>query len=279
MDIKNVKFSVILPVLERQDIVLGFPKALESIYQNTIKPDQVVVTIDGQVSKHFEEILKNYELKNKLDLVWIPSKVGLDKALNLGILKCRNEIIFRADGDDINKTNRFEVQLPYLLDIYDIVGSYIDEYDEDGKYISTRKVPQTDKDILKMMPFRNPINHMTVGFKKSQITKLGGYPELFLKGDYGLWIKLKAANFKFFNIDKSLVIATTGKRMIKDRGGWKYILSEFFLQKFLLKNGLTNIFLAIFIFFTRSIVFALPEYMRSLIYLKFLRSRSNDSNN
>ena len=279
MDIKNVKFSVILPVLERQDIKLGFSKAIESIFKNTIKPDQVVVTIDGKVSKHFEEILKSYEFKNKLDLVWIPSKVGLDKALNLGLLKCRNEIIFRADGDDINKTNRFEVQLPYLLDIYDIVGSYVDEYDEDGKYISTRKVPQTDKDILKMMPFRNPINHMTVGFKKSQIIKLGGYPELFLKGDYGLWIKLKAANLKFFNIDQSLVKAKTGKRMIKDRGGRKYILSEFFLQKFLLKNGLTNIFLAIVIFFMRSSVFALPENMRSLIYLKFLRSRSNDSNN
>ena len=46
MDIKNVKFSVILPVLEREDIILGFPKALESIYQNTIKPDQVVITIE-----------------------------------------------------------------------------------------------------------------------------------------------------------------------------------------------------------------------------------------
>ena len=68
--------------------------------------------------------------------------------MNLGLLKCRNEIIFRADGDDINKKNRFEVQLPYLLDIYDIVGSYVDEYDENGKYISTRKVPQTDNDIL-----------------------------------------------------------------------------------------------------------------------------------
>ena len=131
----------------------------------------------------------------------------------------------------------------------------------------------TDKAILKMMPFRNPINHMTVGFKKSQIIKLGGYPELFLKGDYGLWIKSKAANLKILNIDKSLVKAKTGKRMIKDRGGWKYILSEFFLQKFLLKNGLTNIFLAIFIFSIRSIIFTLPEYIRSLIYLKFLRSR------
>ena len=36
MDIKNVNFSVILPVLEREDIILGFPKALESIYQNNV---------------------------------------------------------------------------------------------------------------------------------------------------------------------------------------------------------------------------------------------------
>ncbi len=273
MEAIKVKFSVILPVLEREDIILGFPKAIESIYQNTIKPDQVVVTIDGNVSKYFEEIIKSYELKYQLDLVWIPSKVGLDKALNLGILKCRNEIIFRADGDDVNKKNRFQLQLPYLIDICDVVGSNVDEFDSNGIYISTRKVPQTDKAITKMMPYRNPMNHMTVGFKKSQILNSGGYPELFLKGDYGLWIKLKAANLKFCNIDKSLVRATTGKRMIKDRGGFKYILSELFLQKYLLKQGLTNIFLAIFIFFMRSFIFTLPEYLRSIIYLKFLRKR------
>ena len=54
MDIKNVNFSVILPVLERKDIILGFPKALESIYQNTINLIKCV-TIDGKVSKHLKK--------------------------------------------------------------------------------------------------------------------------------------------------------------------------------------------------------------------------------
>ena len=134
-------------------------------------------------------------------------------------------------------------------------------------------MPKTDQDISKMIQFRKPINHMTVGFKKSKVLEVGGYPELFLKGDYGLWIKLKAAKLKFLNLDKSLVNATTGKRMIKDRGGIKYVISEFLLQKYLLKYGLTNLFFAIFIFFMRSLVFVLPQNLRAFIYFKFLRCK------
>ena len=115
---------MILPVLDREDIISGFPKAVESIFNNTVLPDQVVVTIDGIVSQKFKEIIKKYEYNFKLDLVWIPSKVGLDKALNLGLLKCKNEIIFRVDGDDVNNVKRFESQLPFLMKGYDVVGSY-----------------------------------------------------------------------------------------------------------------------------------------------------------
>ena len=270
MNLKHSKFSVLLPILERKDIIEGFPKALESIYRNTILPDQVVVTVDGKVSSFFKDLIVKYQEKYNLDLIWIPEKVGLDKALNIGLEKCNNEYVFRADGDDINHKDRFEEQLPFLY-LYDVVGSNIDEYDQFGNYISTRFVPKFNEEISKMMPFRNPINHMSVAFKKSKVMEVGGYPNLFLKGDYGLWIKLKAANFKFYNLEKSLVNASTGDRMIKDRGGARYILSELLLQKYLLQNGLTNLISAFFIFFFRSIVFILPVYLRSFIYKKFLR--------
>ena len=270
MNLKHSKFSVLLPILERKDIIEGFPKALESIYKNTILPDQVVVTVDGKVSSFFKDLIVKYQEKYNLDLIWIPEKVGLDKALNIGLEKCNNEYVFRADGDDINHKDRFEEQLPFLY-LYDVVGSNIDEYDQFGNYISTRFVPKFNEEISKMMPFRNPINHMSVAFKKSKVMEVGGYPNLFLKGDYGLWIKLKAANFKFYNLEKSLVNASTGDRMIKDRGGARYILSELLLQKYLLQNGLTNLITAFLIFFLRSIVFISPVYLRSFIYKKFLR--------
>ena len=57
MELKNIKFSVILPILEREDIVKGFPMAIESIFQNTLIPDQVLVVVDGLVSKSFKGLI------------------------------------------------------------------------------------------------------------------------------------------------------------------------------------------------------------------------------
>ena len=271
MNNKDIKFSVLLPVLDRLDIYEGFPYAIESIFNNSLIPDQVIVTIDGLTSEKFNKRLKFYENKYSLELIWIKKKVGLDKALNIGLNKCKNEIVFRADGDDFNNKDRFEIQLPFLLQGYDLVGSDIDEFDESNCFIATKRVPYLNKDIRKTIVFRNPINHMTVGYKKSVVESVGGYPELFLKGDYGLWIKLLAKGKSFKNINKSLVKAKTGKRMIKDRGGFRYIVSEFLLQKYLYKYGLTNVFLGCFIFILRSSVFILPSRLRNIVYLMFLR--------
>ena len=273
MELKNIKFSVILPILERKDIVYGFPIAIESIFQNTLIPDQVLVVVDGLVSKSFKGLIMKLKKKYLFELMWLNKKVGLDKALNLALFNSRNEIVFRADGDDINIENRFEMQLPYLLSGYDVVGSSIDEYDEDGKYITSKEVPLSNKDIQSLVPFRNPINHMTVGYLKKSVLEVDGYPELFLKGDYGLWIKLFSNNKKFINLEKALVKVTAGSRMINDRGGLRYIYSEFLLQKFLLKFKLTNIFNACIVFILRSLVFSMPAILRSYIYKKFLRKK------
>ena len=127
MDLKSINFTVLLPILERKDIIEGFPLSLESIFSNTLVPEQVVVTVDGLVSEDFKKIILYFQNKFSLDIVWTVKKVGLDKALNMGLEKCRNEIIFMADGDDINLKDRFAIQLPILLNGYDVVGSYVDE--------------------------------------------------------------------------------------------------------------------------------------------------------
>ncbi len=273
MELKNIKFSVILPILERKDIVKGFPMAIESIFQNTLIPDQVLVVVDGLVSKSFKGLIMKLKKKYLFELILLNKKVGLDKALNLALFNSRNEIVFRADGDDINIENRFEMQLPYLLSGYDVVGSSIDEYDENGKYITSKEVPLSNKDIQSLVPFRNPINHMTVGYLKKSVLEVDGYPELFLKGDYGLWIKLLSKNKKFINLEQKLVKVTAGTRMIRDRGGLRYIYSEFLLQKFLLEFKLTNILNASIVFILRTLIFSMPAILRTYIYKKFLRKK------
>ena len=189
MNLSNKKFSVLLPILEREDIVNGLPNALESIFSNTLVPNQVLVVVDGKVTSKFRKLILSLKRKYLLDIIWTNKKVGLENALNIGLPNCKNNLIFRADGDDINHKNRFEKQLPFLLNGFDLVGSNIDEYDEDDNFIATKKVPLSLQNIIKYLPFRNPFNHMTVGYKKNVVLELGGYPSLFLKEDYGLWIK------------------------------------------------------------------------------------------
>ena len=274
MSLSDKKFCVLLPILEREDIVNGFPKALKSIFSNTLIPDQVLVVVDGKVSTSFRKLILSLKSKYLLDIIWTNKKVGLENALNIGLTKCKHDFIFRADGDDINHKDRFEKQLPFLLNGFDLVGSNIDEYDENDNFIATKKVPISLSKIIKTIPFRNPLNHMTVGYKKNVVLELGGYPSLFLKEDYGLWIKFIFNKKNIKNIDRSLVKAITGRRMIKDRGGLKYIYSEFLLQKFLLSYGLTNIILGFFVFLLRSLIFFLPARFKKVFYLKFLRNSS-----
>ena len=59
-----------------------------------------------------------------------------------------------------------------------LVGSSIDEYDADGKYISSKKV-LNNKYIKSLIPFRNPINHMTIGYLKTSVLEVDDLSELF----------------------------------------------------------------------------------------------------
>ena len=97
---------------------------LRVFLKNTIIPDQLIVVVDGLVGQSFRNLIINFEKKYLFDVIWCNKKVGLDNALNVAKAKCKNDIVFRADGDDINLKNRFEMQLPYLLEGYDVVGSH-----------------------------------------------------------------------------------------------------------------------------------------------------------
>ena len=74
MDLKSINFTVLLPILERKDIIKGFPLSLESIFSNTLVPEQVVVTVDGLVSEDFKKIILYFQKKFSLDIVWTVKK-------------------------------------------------------------------------------------------------------------------------------------------------------------------------------------------------------------
>jgi hypothetical protein len=109
--------------------------------------------------------------------------------------------------------------------------------------------------------------------------KIGGYPDLYLKEDYGLWASLIADGARCHNLAEVLVRATTGKAMYRRRGGFRYARSEWSLQMHLIKTGHTNVASAIVCACLRALVFSLPTSFRSFIYERLLRIRPTSQQN
>ena len=269
----NPKFTILMPVYNREDLCLLFDRAVESVFSNSVRPDDFVLVVDGPVSGDFESKIFKYKNKYNIRPIWLTERVGLTKALNIGLDQVSTEWTFRADGDDYNKPNRFSEQIRLIKCGYDLIGGSIREVDGDGNYIATKSAPVSEEAIREYAKYRNPFNHMTVAFRTSLVKKCGGYPDVYLKEDYALWALLLEAGAKVVNSEKTLVDATTGSGMYARRGGWKYVLSECYLQAHLVRCGIKGWGAAVAMGIFRSIIFIMPSLIRGRIYESFLRSR------
>lgn len=270
---KKNNFSVLMSVYINDEASI-FYEAVDSVLNNSIKPSEFIIVIDGPIRNDLRDVIKYFseDPNNNIKILELHRNYGLGRALNKGLKKINNEFVFRADADDFNHRNRFETQIKYLIDGYDIVGSFINEVDKNKKFIAKREVPTSEDSIKRFIKRRSPFNHMTVGYRLSSVINSGLYPENFDKReDYALWAVMISKGARAMNVDDVLVNATTGKEMYKRRGGLKYAVGEFRFQKFLVKIGIKNHIEAVFDFFLRFIAFIIPSFIRGFIYLKWLR--------
>lgn len=263
-------FSVLMPVYYKDDPFL-FDRAILSVLSNNLIPNKIVIVVDGSLTTALEKILEKYRSNDQFLIIRNPINLGLSKALNIGLKHIDHEYTIRADSDDYNHSERFNLLINKLQEGYDLVGSTIKEVDKFGNFIAYKQPPCEPNLIRQYVKQRNPFNHPSVAFKTKTVKSLGGYPHIFQKEDYALWATLIANKYPICNIDNILVDATTGSDMFKRRSGLKYALAEIELQKYLIKLGLKNKFNGLIDGMLRSIVFLAPNYIRKFIYLNFLR--------
>ncbi len=271
----NKKFSVSICVYYK-DNPEWFELAVQSILNQTIKPNEVVLVVDGPSPENLSKIIKKYEKNNIFKIIWLPNNLGHGNARRVGLENTSNELVALMDADDICLPNRFEQQLKYFEDNpeLDIVGGDIAEFiDLESNIVGKRVVPQKDKEIKDYMKKRCPFNQMTVMFKKSSVMKAGGYLDWFCDEDYYLWIRMFLNKAIFANTGTVLVNVRVGKDMYARRGGIKYFLSEAKLQKFMYRKGLINFPRAFINIFQRLILQVLmPNWIRALVFKYLARS-------
>lgn len=248
--------------------------ALQSILENTAQPSEVYLIQDGDVSQELSDTVTAFCETLPIKLQVNDKNIGLRESLNYGLLNVANDIVIRADADDVNLPNRFERLLEAMERGYDLVGSHIQEVDRHGTPIALRKVPLEIEDIAAAISTRNPFNHMSVAFRRQAVVRCGGYPDLHLREDYGLWAKMLADGCAMKNLDEVLVKATAGPSMYQRRGGFRYAGAEISMQRFLIELGLQSLAKGLAVGCLRAIVFMLPSEMRARVYEGWLRSHS-----
>ena len=273
---EDVKFSVAMCVYEK-DNAEWFKTAIESVLNQSRKPDEIIIVVDGPVPENVEDVLRFYEKDDIIKILRFSENKGHGEARRAGIDSCNNELIAIMDSDDISLPDRFKKQLSIFQenDSIDIVGGNITEFiDSPENIVGRRVVPSSDEEIKNYMKRRCPMNLVTVMFKKSSIQKVGGFIDWYCEEDYYLWIRMAMANMKFANIQDNLVNVRIGAEMYKRRGGWKYFKSEVKIQKYMLKNKIINIFVYCSNVIKRFIVqVLLPNRLRGWIFKKFAREK------
>lgn len=275
---ESLKFSVSMCVYGGDDPT-HFNIAVGSIVNQTLKPDEIVLFVDGAVGDETNAVISKYENEFKnFKVIRSEKNVGHGNARRACLEACSNNIVALMDADDISEKDRFEKQISAFEkdDNLCIVGGQITEFIESLDNIAGKRiVPETDAEIKEYMKKRCPMNQVTVMFKKDCVLKAGGYLDWFCEEDYYLWIRMALSGQKFANLPDNLVNVRVDSEMYMRRGGKKYFLSEARLQKYMYKNGLIGLpRYAVNVTERLILQILMPNVLRARIYKRF--ARNND---
>jgi glycosyltransferase involved in cell wall biosynthesis len=267
MTLSSIKFSVLLPVYIKDNPIF-FSDAIESILNQTLLPNEIVIVKDGPVSSEINQLINELVLKmpNMFKIIELEKNMGMGYAMNVGLQNCKYEWVARMDSDDLSRKNRFQIQVQYILSnpSIDVVGGQIEEFHTSlGDLKQLRKLPKGNLEIQTFCKRRNPMNHMTVFLKKAKAVEAGGYWHHRILEDYHLWYQMISNNCSFINLDNVLVDARIGNNMIGRRNSFSYFKIEFYLFKKMFDSGYIN-----FREYLRAII---ERFIMKLIPLKILK--------
>lgn len=262
MQKKTAPFSVLMSVYEKES-----PKKLEeslnSIYfQQTLKPDEIILVEDGPLNEDLYAKIHQWQVKlnGVLKTLKLKKNSGLAKALNSGLLICKNDLVARMDSDDISLPERFQIQYKFMIanpDI-DVISGQIEEWNNELTIkISERNLPTEHSPILNFAKSRSPISHPAAFFRKEKVVSCGGYPEIYPE-DYALWGIMLSRGCRFANVPE-IILKMRISDSITSRRGFSFLKGEIKTFLHFYKIGLLN----------------KPELIKSIIIKSFLRLSPN----
>lgn len=267
------RFSLLLPVYAG-DKADYFTEAFTSaVNLQTLKPDEVILVQDGPISMELDDAMEDAIESSPVPVsrVLLEENLGLANALTIGLAQCTHDIVARMDADDIALPNRFEVQIPRLVDDgLDLIGAGLLEFAESTGDIGARRTPPVGMEaIVQASRFRDPFNHPTVVYRKSAVKNAGGYRDLGLMEDYWLFARMIHNGAVVDNVPDALVMYRVGDGAYARRGGWAQLRAETALQREFLRSGFVSRRQYLRNVTIRGGYRLVPESLRKIAYRRF----------
>lgn len=271
------QFSVSMCVYYGDD-PQNFSQAVDSVLNQSVPPDEVVLVVDGPVPPAIDEMIGKFGTRENFKVVRLAENQGHGVARRTGLEHCTHSLVALMDADDICVFDRFEKQLAAfeINPKASIVGGQIMEFvDRVENVVGYRTVPLTDSQIREYLKIRCPMNQVTVMFRKEDVISVGGYQDWYCNEDYYLWVRMYLAGMQFVNVPEILVQVRVGEDMYRRRGGWRYFSSEARLQHYMLRHHVIGLSRYLVNVGKRMVVQLMPNRVRGWIFRKFARSQTN----
>lgn len=187
--------SVLLPSM-RVDHWLR--RALESILHDGYPDIEVILLLDGMMQVPGEPWLQDPRVTS----VPMGQRVGIARALNIGLQMARGEFVARMDGDDISLPGRLRAQVDFLAanPRVAVVGCQAIRIDEHEVPTGVMAALTDQRAIKERLLTRNPMTHPSTMFRKSAVLAVGGYSTTAATlEDYDLYVRL-ATKYEIANL-------------------------------------------------------------------------------
>ena len=201
------KISCVIPCYKQANYLV---QAIESILDQTVKPHEIIVVIDGSLDNSLE-IAKSYESKIK---VINQVNKGLASARNTGLMNMSGDYFLPLDADDMMLENCVEK-----------ISQVIEETDADIVAPSFKTFGTSNEKVI-LMPNPTLEDFKTanrIGYasaiKKEALLEVGGYSPKMIWGyeDMHLTINLLIRGYKLVTIKDILwLYRTKEKSMIHE---------------------------------------------------------------
>lgn len=273
---QNSKYTVLMSVYYKEKPEY-LSLSIESMLNQTVKPDEFIIVKDGPLTTELDEVINNFvtAYPKTFNIIVYETNLGLGPALAKGIENSKNELIARMDSDDYVVSTRCERQLEKFREDpkLGMVGSYEAEFVDDiDNVISIHRVPSENDEIERFMHRRCSVLHPTVMYKKSAVLKSGNYQSVLLYEDYDLFARMVLEyHIKSYNIPEPLYYIRTSEDFFKRRGGIKYAKTVLKFKWGQYRKGYMSLMDFCISGLGQAFVCVLPNSLRKIFYMKFLR--------